>query len=119
MNPDQTRHTPAIWADSTSLAAEKSASSAHKRWSAAHAETRATCGDGMSLAGRVSERASRGDLIHHRSCEKSQPRLAYATTEVTQPVLTGYLRTLAAAGRGRPPGVTTFDDLTGWLPSLE
>ncbi|ETB46703.1 hypothetical protein O981_27360 [Mycobacterium avium 10-5560] len=46
-------------------------------------------------------------------------RLAHATAKVTQPVLTGYLRTLAAAGRGRPPGVTTLDDLTGWLPSLD
>lgn len=46
-------------------------------------------------------------------------RLAYTITKVTQPVLTGYLRTLADAGRGRPPDVTTFDDLTGWLPSLE
>lgn len=46
-------------------------------------------------------------------------RLAYTTTKVTQPVLTGYLRTLAAASRGRPPGVTTLGDLTGWLPSLE
>ncbi|BBN50884.1 hypothetical protein JPH1_53590 (plasmid) [Mycobacterium avium subsp. hominissuis] len=64
-----------------------------------------------------SERASRGDLIHHRSCENRNR--AWPTTKVTQPVLTGYLRTLAAAGRGRPPGVTTFDDLTGWLPSLE
>lgn len=43
-------------------------------------------------------------------------RLAYKVNKVTRPVLTGYLRTLAAADRGKPPGITSFDKLTPWLP---
>lgn len=43
-------------------------------------------------------------------------RLAHKVHKVTRPVLTGYLRTLAAAGRGTPPGITSLDKLTPWLP---
>ncbi|MGJ6127422.1 hypothetical protein QN239_33115 [Mycolicibacterium sp. Y3] len=43
-------------------------------------------------------------------------RLAHKVGKVTRPVLAGYLRTLAAAGRGKPPGITSFDKLTPWLP---
>lgn len=46
-------------------------------------------------------------------------RLAHKTTKVTRPVLTGYLRTLKGAGRGQPPGITSPDDLTPWLPAPE
>lgn len=43
-------------------------------------------------------------------------RLAHKVNKITRPVLTGYLRTLAAADRGKPPGITSFDKLTPWLP---
>jgi hypothetical protein len=43
-------------------------------------------------------------------------RLAHKVGKVARPVLTGYLRTLAAAGRGKPPGITSFDKLNPWLP---
>lgn len=46
-------------------------------------------------------------------------RLAYKVGKVTRPVLTGYLRTLAAAGRGQPPNITSFDKLAPWLPDPE
>lgn len=43
-------------------------------------------------------------------------RLADKVKKVTRPVLTGYLRTLAAADRGKPPNITSVDKLTPWLP---
>lgn len=46
-------------------------------------------------------------------------RVAHRANRVTRPVLTGYLRTLKGAGRGQPPGITSFGDLRPWLPDAE
>lgn len=42
-------------------------------------------------------------------------RLAYRVGKITQPVLAGYLRTLAAENRGRPPGVNDQTAFQAWL----
>jgi predicted nucleic acid-binding protein len=42
-------------------------------------------------------------------------RLAYRTNKATAPVLAGYLKTLKAAQRGNPPGVTNQHTFHAWL----
>lgn len=42
-------------------------------------------------------------------------RLAYRVGKITEPVLAGYLRTLTAENRGRPPGVNNQASFKAWL----